>query len=264
MRALHTAATGMMAQELNVRSSRTTSPTCAPPASSASASISRICSTSTFAAPARRPRTRTRRCRPAPSSAPASRPPRPARDEPGQPDADREALRRRHPRRRLLPHQMPDGRTAYSRDGSFELDARARFVTVDGYVVEPGITVPNNATSRLDQRGRAPCEASLPEPDRAAAASGRSSSPASSTRSASNRSATTCSSRRPLPARRSTTSAATEGFGTLQQNYLEEGERPGGDGALFDLIAAQRAYEMNSKVISAADQMMQSTSQMMR
>ena len=54
-----------------------------------------------------------------------------------------------------------------------------------------------------------------------------------------------------------------EGFGTLQQNYLEEGNVQAVT-ELSSLIAAQRAYEMNSKVISAADQMMQSTTQIMR
>ena len=43
--------------------------------------------------------------------------------------------------------RMPDGRTTYSRDGSFDLDSQGQLVTRDGYQVEPGITVPNNATS---------------------------------------------------------------------------------------------------------------------
>ena len=45
-----------------------------------------------------------------------------------------------------------------------------------------------------------------------------------------------------------------EGFGTLQQNYLEEGNVQAVT-ELSSLIAAQRAYEMNSKVIQAADEM---------
>jgi flagellar basal-body rod protein FlgG len=40
---------------------------------------------------------------------------------------------------------MPDGRTAYTRDGSFELDAQGRIVTAQGNVVQSGITVPSNA-----------------------------------------------------------------------------------------------------------------------
>jgi flagellar basal-body rod protein FlgG len=47
----------------------------------------------------------------------------------------------------------------------------------------------------------------------------------------------------------------TEGFGNLQQAYLEEGN-VNAVTEISSLIAAQRAYEMNSKVITAADQML--------
>src|SRR5438477_7230935 len=43
--------------------------------------------------------------------------------------------------------QMPDGTFTYTRDGSFELDAQGRMVTAQGNVVQPSITVPNNAQS---------------------------------------------------------------------------------------------------------------------
>ncbi|MEM6666517.1 MAG: flagellar basal-body rod protein FlgG, partial [Pseudomonadota bacterium] len=43
--------------------------------------------------------------------------------------------------------QLPDGRTAYTRDGSFEIDANGQLVTVDGYTVSPGIVVPQDARS---------------------------------------------------------------------------------------------------------------------
>ena len=43
--------------------------------------------------------------------------------------------------------QLPDGRTAYTRDGSFELDSQGRLVTAQGDVVQPGITIPATATS---------------------------------------------------------------------------------------------------------------------
>jgi len=42
---------------------------------------------------------------------------------------------------------LPSGETAYSRDGTLKLDATGALVTKDGYAVQPGITVPNNATS---------------------------------------------------------------------------------------------------------------------
>src|SRR4051812_38383746 len=41
---------------------------------------------------------------------------------------------------------LPDGRTAYTRDGSFELDAQGRIVTAQGNVVQPGVTIPQNAS----------------------------------------------------------------------------------------------------------------------
>ena len=53
------------------------------------------------------------------------------------------------------------------------------------------------------------------------------------------------------------------GFGDLQQGNLEQANVEAVS-EISDLIAAQRAYEMNAKVISAADQMLQSTSNLMR
>ena len=43
--------------------------------------------------------------------------------------------------------QMPDGTTAYTRDGSFQVNAQGQLVTNNGYTVQPGITIPANATS---------------------------------------------------------------------------------------------------------------------
>ena len=54
-----------------------------------------------------------------------------------------------------------------------------------------------------------------------------------------------------------------EGFGNLQQGSLEQANVEAVS-EISDLIAAQRAYEMNAKVITATDQMLQSTTQMLR
>src|SRR5690606_9098365 len=43
--------------------------------------------------------------------------------------------------------QLPDGRTAYTRDGSFERDSTGQLVNVDGYQVQPGIVIPDGATA---------------------------------------------------------------------------------------------------------------------
>ena len=57
--------------------------------------------------------------------------------------------------------------------------------------------------------------------------------------------------------------ATLDGYGDLQQRNLEQANVEVVS-EISDLIAAQRAYEMNAKVISAADQMLQSTSNMFR
>ena len=57
--------------------------------------------------------------------------------------------------------------------------------------------------------------------------------------------------------------ANTDGFGDLQQSNLEQANVEVVT-EISDLIAAQRAYEMNAKVISAADQMLQSTTALFR
>src|SRR5207253_463001 len=56
---------------------------------------------------------------------------------------------------------------------------------------------------------------------------------------------------------------ATDGVGDLQQGNLEQANVEAVT-EISDLISAQRAYEMNGKVITAADQMLQSTANMMR
>ena len=156
---------------------------------------------------------------------------------------------------------LPDGRVAFTRDGSFELDAQGRMVTSQGYVLQPGITVPQNATAiTINQQG----QVSVALPGQTAASvighielaifinkAGLQSvgdnlyleTPASGTPQSG------------LP--------NAEGFGNLQQGNLEQANVEAVN-EISDLIAAQRAYEMNAKVISAADQMLQSTSQMLR
>ena len=56
---------------------------------------------------------------------------------------------------------------------------------------------------------------------------------------------------------------ATDGFGDLQQGKLEQANVEAVS-EISDLIAAQRAYEMNGKVITAADQMLSTTANLMR
>jgi hypothetical protein len=63
--------------------------------------------------------------------------------------------------------RMPDGKTAYSRDGSFDLDSQGQLVTRDGYLIEPGITVPQTA-KRYHHHGGGPGPSNASRPDGAA------------------------------------------------------------------------------------------------
>jgi flagellar basal-body rod protein FlgG len=157
--------------------------------------------------------------------------------------------------------QMPDGRTAYTRDGSFNLDASGRLVTSEGYLVEPNITVPQNAQAfTISSNGQVtvvlpgqsqPTDLGTIEMARFVNKSGLESL-------GDNLFMDTAASGAPQ-----TGNPGQEGFGTLLQNHLEQANVESVK-EIADLIAAQRAYEMNARVISGADQMLQATSGMMR
>ncbi len=155
--------------------------------------------------------------------------------------------------------QLPTGEIAYTRDGSFQLSSTGQIVTQDGYTVLPGIIVPTNATGvtintsgqvsiTLDgqvtpaiagqfQTAIFPNEAGLEaEGDNIylqTAASGTA----------------------------STGAPGSPGFGTILQGYLES-SNVNVVTEITDLISAQRAYEMNSKVIQSSDEMMQTVTQL--
>ena len=156
---------------------------------------------------------------------------------------------------------MPDGRTAYTRDGSFQLDAQGRIVTNQGYVVQPGMTVPQNASSiSINAQG----QVSAMLPGQTAATQLGQFELASFVNKAGlqgigdNLFLETAASG---PAQNGVPNV--DGFGNLLQGNLEQANVEAVT-EISDLIAAQRAYEMNAKVINAADQMLQSTSQLMR
>jgi flagellar basal-body rod protein FlgG len=157
--------------------------------------------------------------------------------------------------------RMPDGRTAYSRDGSFDLDSQGQLVTRDGYAVEPGITIPQNATS-VQINGTGMVQAMLPgqtaPQDLGQIQLARFINKVGLESVGDNLYLETAGSGPAIDG-----TPGGEGFGTLQQAYLEEAN-VNAVTEISSLIAAQRAYEMNSRVISAADQMMQATSQMFR
>jgi flagellar basal-body rod protein FlgG len=156
---------------------------------------------------------------------------------------------------------MPDGQTSYSRDGSFELDAQGRLVTAKGYVLQPGITIPQNATSvSISSQGQV--SVTLPGATTQSVVGqielARFVNKAGLQAIGDNLFLETPASG---PAQNGT--GDTEGFGSLLQGNLEQANVEAVT-EISDMIAAQRAYEMNAKVITASDQMLSATSNLMR
>ena len=157
--------------------------------------------------------------------------------------------------------QMPDGRTAYTRDGSFELDAEGRLVTHDGYLVDPGITVPQNASS-VSINGQGQVNATIPGQTApqtlGQVALARFINKVGLESIGDNMYVATPASGPAIDG-----TPTQEGFGSLQQGYLEE-SNVNAVSEITSLVAAQRAYELNAKIITAADQMLNSTVQIFR
>ena len=155
--------------------------------------------------------------------------------------------------------QMPDGTYAYTRDGTFMMDAQGRIVNAQGNPVQPTITIPQNS-SGLTINAQGQVTVLLPG----------STTPTNVGQIGLTRFINKAG-LKPIGDNLFTESPASgavltglpgsPGFGTLQQGYLET-SNVNAVQEITDLITAQRAYEMNSKVVSAADQMLQDTSRL--
>jgi flagellar basal-body rod protein FlgG len=156
---------------------------------------------------------------------------------------------------------MPDGRTAYTRDGSFALDAQGRIVTAQGYVIQPGITIPANATG-LTINAQGQVSVNLPGSSTPTQV-GQFDLSVFVNRAGLQGLGDNMFLETPASGPPQTGQPGNDAFGNLQQGNLEQANVEAVN-EITDLIAAQRAYEMNAKVITAADQMLSSTSSMMR
>lgn len=148
---------------------------------------------------------------------------------------------------------LPSGQTAYTRDGGLKRTGEGLIVTSDGYPVAPEIVIPTDARS-ISINGDGEVYAYFTE-----TAEGQLIGQFNLTGFAnakglealgSNLFSETEASGPPI-----TTTPGLDGLGTLRQGFLEESSVDAVR-EITELIAAQRGYEMNSKVISAADQMM--------
>jgi flagellar basal-body rod protein FlgG len=157
--------------------------------------------------------------------------------------------------------QMPDGTFTYTRDGSFQMDAQGRIVTLQGNPVQPTITIPQNSSGiAINAQGQV--SVTLPGSTTPTTVGQigltRFVNKAGLQPIGDNLFTDTPASGAPQDG-----IANTDGYGDMQQANLEAANVEVVT-EISDLIAAQRAYEMNAKVISAADQMLQSTSNMFR
>jgi len=156
---------------------------------------------------------------------------------------------------------LPDGRTAYTRDGSFALDAQGRVVTANGFVVQPGLTVAQNAKN-LTINAQGQVSVLLPGSTTPTTV-GQIGLTRFINKAGLNPIGDNLFTDTPASGTPQDGIANTDGFGDMQQSNLEQANVEVVT-EISDLIAAQRAYEMNAKVVSAADQMMQSTANMFR
>ncbi|MGE3143815.1 MAG: flagellar basal-body rod protein FlgG [Hyphomonadaceae bacterium] len=154
---------------------------------------------------------------------------------------------------------MPSGDTAYTRAGNLALNAEGQLVTADGFVIEPNITVPQNAISVSITRDGV-VEAAVTgqsEPQQIGQLELASFvNPAGLEAMGDNLYLETPASGAPNVA-----TPGSEGFGTLMQGFIETSNVNAVE-EISALIIAQRAYEMNARVITASDEMLQAASQL--
>lgn len=153
---------------------------------------------------------------------------------------------------------LPDGTTAYTRDGSLQVDNQGQLVTSSGFVIQPAITIPANAQSITVGRDGT---VSVTQPGSVAPVQVGSIqlatfiNPAGLQALGENLYVETASSGNP-----GTNAPGTNGAGLLVQGMVETSNVNVAE-ELVSMIQTQRAYEINSKAINTSDQMLQRLSQ---
>jgi flagellar basal-body rod protein FlgG len=159
--------------------------------------------------------------------------------------------------------QMPDGTYQYTRDGTFQMDNQGRIVNTQGNLLQPAITIPQNS-SGLTVNAQGQVSVTLPGSTTSTSTIigqiglTRFINKAGLQPVGNNLFTDTPSSGPPQDGL-----ANAEGYGSITEGSLEQ-SNVDVVSEMSNMIAAQRAYEMNSKVISAADQMLQTTAGLFR
>lgn len=154
---------------------------------------------------------------------------------------------------------LPDGTTAYTRDGSFQLSDQGQLVTASGFTVQPAITIPNNAqTITIGRDGTV----SITQPGTTAATQVGTLQLATFVNTAGlesrgeNLYVETAAS-----GTANTNTPGTNGTGMLIQKYVETSNVNVAE-EMVNMIQTQRAYELNSKAITASSEMLQKLTQL--
>jgi flagellar basal-body rod protein FlgG len=154
---------------------------------------------------------------------------------------------------------LPSGDTAYTRDGTFGMSPSGEIVNSDGYTVVPGLTVPPNATSvTISSSGLV--QATLAG-QTAATTVGTIQLAVFPNESGLDAQGDNLFLQSPASGNVVQGAPGAPGFGTVLQGFVE-GSNVNVVTEVSDLITAQRAYEMNSRVITTSDQMLSTLSQL--
>lgn len=155
---------------------------------------------------------------------------------------------------------MPDGSTAYTRDGEFQLDNQGNLVTSSGYQLQPAIPIPPDALSltigkdgvvTVTQPGNPPTTSNQGTIELASFIN-----PAGLEAKGENLYVETVASGSPI-----TGVPTSNGLGSLVQKYVETSNVNVVE-EMTNMIQAQRSYEINSKAVTTSDQMLQTLSQL--
>jgi len=155
--------------------------------------------------------------------------------------------------------EMPNGDTSYTRDGTFQLNADGTVVTHDGYPVLPNITVPSNAVDvAINPSGEV-----LVKLDGQVAYSnvGQIQTALFPNDAGLESIGSNLYLETPASGGATTGNPGSTGYGTVLQGFLETSNVNAVE-EISNLISAQRAYEMNSKVIQTSDDMMGTLTQL--
>ena len=148
---------------------------------------------------------------------------------------------------------LPTGGTAYTRDGTFQLDGNGNIVTHDGFELQPSITIPNNAIDvSINQSGEVLVKI---EGQVAFSNAGQIQVAVFPNEAGLQAEGSNLLTETPASGTPTTGNPGASGFGSILQGFLET-SNVNAVQEISNLISAQRAYEMNSKVIQTSDEML--------